>query len=534
MNLRLAPLALLPAALPARVGEGALRRGGWREMAAAECPVPVAAPGLRCFVASPELDPAKARTGLSVYFSAVHDAERLFVNGQPVGATPAEFARGPLPGPVPWLGGYRRVYPLPQGTPVSGRNSLVLHAACTGEPCGPTGAWAVARDRDAFAWQWSGTIVNLALSGALLLGALIFLALGWNLEGEPEHHRFAAFLGAGALTSALHEPAWAPERLRLALHRADAAADALLLPLFISVLLAAAAAPTAAAYPRATRLLAGLALLPLLLPAPWIGSAVFFHKLAGSALLALLMRELFRGAPLPFHADNRRELLAACAILTAGAAGDLLISRGWWRPSPQWLDTVMPLALVSAVCLAALALARRYRILQLTAYRDPLTGLNSRRLMNEQIPGELARADRLGLPVTALFCDIDLFKRVNDRWGHVAGDRALREVARRLDHARREGDLLCRWGGEEFAVFLIGQDREAGQAAGERLRAAVAQSPIPLGPSLPDEPVTISVGVASLPARQGMNSLLAAADEALCEAKRSGRNRVATHHAALM
>jgi diguanylate cyclase (GGDEF)-like protein len=189
----------------------------------------------------------------------------------------------------------------------------------------------------------------------------------------------------------------------------------------------------------------------------------------------------------------------------------------------------MTLALPLTVLVAARVLANRYQRLRQTAYRDPLTRLNSRRFMDEFIPAELARAARLGHPVTALFIDIDHFKQVNDHYGHAAGDVVLQALARRLNGLRREGDFLCRWGGEEFALFMFGQGLADAQSLAERMRASVAAEPFPLGKGMPTLPVTISIGVAALaPGNDSLPHLIAATDQALYAAKSAGRNRVMT------
>jgi diguanylate cyclase (GGDEF)-like protein len=126
--------------------------------------------------------------------------------------------------------------------------------------------------------------------------------------------------------------------------------------------------------------------------------------------------------------------------------------------------------------------------------------------------------------------DIDRFKLYNDAFGHRAGDECLAQVAKILDQSvPRAGDLLARYGGEEFAAILSGTDESGGAGVAERLRAAVER----LGIKLSDDPtqvVTISVGVAAgIPGQVWSHEvLLGAADKALYEAKRAGRNRVCT------
>jgi diguanylate cyclase (GGDEF)-like protein len=119
--------------------------------------------------------------------------------------------------------------------------------------------------------------------------------------------------------------------------------------------------------------------------------------------------------------------------------------------------------------------------------------------------------------------DIDHFKKINDTYGHQAGDEVIREVVQRLSAAGRPGDLLARYGGEEFVLLLpdVGDDAAA---IAERLRAGVAGSPV--GTAAGEVPVTISIGVAHLDPAERIDALLARADACLYQAKNSGRNRV--------
>jgi len=122
--------------------------------------------------------------------------------------------------------------------------------------------------------------------------------------------------------------------------------------------------------------------------------------------------------------------------------------------------------------------------------------------------------------------DLDDFKRINDEYGHAAGDEVLKEFAAALRATVRESDAAGRWGGEEFALVLSGTDSEGGMRLAERARAAIAERRIPVGVG-DIVSVTASFGVASFPGSSDAGSLLQAADDALYEAKRAGKNRVA-------
>ncbi|MGE4294709.1 MAG: diguanylate cyclase [Campylobacterales bacterium] len=152
---------------------------------------------------------------------------------------------------------------------------------------------------------------------------------------------------------------------------------------------------------------------------------------------------------------------------------------------------------------------------------DPLTGLFNRQIFNELLRREIARAKRHGDPLSLLVLDIDHFKRVNDTFGHLAGDRVLEGLAKELTATLRTSDLLSRWGGEEFAVLLPHTDCEGARQAAEKLRQAVETCEFE-GPGR----ITISIGAATWQTGEEMDAFFDRADRALYEAKKQGRNRV--------
>jgi len=174
-------------------------------------------------------------------------------------------------------------------------------------------------------------------------------------------------------------------------------------------------------------------------------------------------------------------------------------------------------------CMSELGVANRK--LQQAALTDALTGLYNRRYALERLDQEWADATRSGQPLACMVLDLDFFKRVNDTYGHDVGDQVLRETAGVLRAALRQGDVVCRLGGEEFVVIGRGMNRQAAQACAERLRAGVAAQGIESANGALR--VTISVGVAVRTAdTAGPPALLKAADEAVYDAKRRGRNQV--------
>ncbi len=187
---------------------------------------------------------------------------------------------------------------------------------------------------------------------------------------------------------------------------------------------------------------------------------------------------------------------------------------------------------MTAVSLASHAVvaldnARLHRIVERQALVDGLTGLANRRQCEETLASELARVERFGGALALVVADLDWFKDVNDRYGHPSGDAVLREFAALLQESLRDIDLAGRWGGEEFLLILPGTDLAGGAQVSERIRLALAGRIVLSADGTP-VPVTASFGVAATPPATTAAELFSAADAALYEAKRNGKNRVET------
>ena len=192
---------------------------------------------------------------------------------------------------------------------------------------------------------------------------------------------------------------------------------------------------------------------------------------------------------------------------------------------------------------AAIALnnARLYAQIEDQATKDGLTGLANHRHFYDRLAEELERARRSGTPLTMLMLDIDDFKKLNDTYGHPAGDEVLRVMGRLMcAELRKGGDIVARYGGEEFCAILAGMSagrrpdgagpggpEEGGTAIAERLRRRIAACEFPIGPGGAPVHVTVSIGVASWPdMAEDLDELVARADAALYAAKRAGKDRV--------
>ncbi|MFY9580250.1 MAG: diguanylate cyclase [Gaiellaceae bacterium] len=189
-------------------------------------------------------------------------------------------------------------------------------------------------------------------------------------------------------------------------------------------------------------------------------------------------------------------------------------------------DDRMTATSLAAQAVVALENARLHRIVERQARVDGLTGLANRRQCEDQLATELARVERFGGPLAVVFGDLDNFKEVNDRFGHPTGDVVLREFAHTLEEGIRDVDLAGRWGGEEFVLVLPGTDLDGAVQVAERIRAARAERVVLSAEGEPIR-VTASFGVAAFPEASTAEGLLAAADGALYQAKRAGKNRVA-------
>jgi diguanylate cyclase (GGDEF)-like protein len=174
----------------------------------------------------------------------------------------------------------------------------------------------------------------------------------------------------------------------------------------------------------------------------------------------------------------------------------------------------------------ALANLRLQETLRTRAVRDPLTNLFNRRYLEESLEREIHRAHRNGTQLGVMMLDLDHFKRFNDMFGHAGGDALLQQFAHMVQTLFRDEDIVCRYGGEEFAVMLPETNEETVRARAEELRSNTKNLHARLN-GQPLGPVTVSVGIAVTSASNSTaQGAFAAADHALYEAKRAGRDRV--------
>lgn len=164
-------------------------------------------------------------------------------------------------------------------------------------------------------------------------------------------------------------------------------------------------------------------------------------------------------------------------------------------------------------------------LLKNQATRDPLTSLYNRRYFEEEVRKKINQARKNNGMYCILMTDVDLFKRVNDTYGHKTGDKVLMELAAACERALRDRDIVARYGGEEFVIYLDDVDAENARVVAERLRETIAELSVPSDDGRIVK-FTISIGISSAAVSDNIDTLIKTADEALYRAKQNGRNRV--------
>lgn len=262
-----------------------------------------------------------------------------------------------------------------------------------------------------------------------------------------------------------------------------------------------------------------------------------------NALRSRLLNRLGRpaGRAASWHGALRRSNLALVPAadghsvsvhevkLAIGSHGVGILHVQRTRERPYTGQEQQLLTTIAAALAVALGNADVHGQIQELALRDPLTGVFNRRALNGPLQRELNAGLRYGSSACLLILELDYFKRVNERLGHVAGDSVLERVAALVQERVREVDSVGRYGGEEFAVVLPHTDLSQAQVLAERIRAEIERRAFDLDDG--SVRITASFGVASLQdsAIDSVGRWIAAADSALYEAKSQGRNRVAVH-----
>jgi diguanylate cyclase (GGDEF)-like protein len=227
--------------------------------------------------------------------------------------------------------------------------------------------------------------------------------------------------------------------------------------------------------------------------------------------------------------DQRRLRYATDSYVVVPIVGDqqafgvvALTDRADRRPfEREDLDALRVLAGPAALAIAREHLQGSIGDLRRAVTVDPLSGLFNRRYFEDRLRAETERSRRQGQSLALLMVDVDDFKRINDTFGHIEGDRALQDVAELLRRGVRIFDVCARFGGEEFAIVMPGAGADMAVQVAERIRRRVEEQS-----RHGARPITVSIGVGMLQQDEGMEDLVERADRALITAKRSGKNRV--------
>ena len=273
-------------------------------------------------------------------------------------------------------------------------------------------------------------------------------------------------------------------------------------------------------------------------PAENIGNLFMVESLAGVAPQYVALHQPWLGS---FAACDHQLIcpndssLQSIAMIPLKHRGKLIGSINLCSADPLRFtrdhasDFLAHLGIIASFCVENTV--NRARLLR-SGFTDVLTGWNNRRYLMIRLGEELARARRDQTGIVCLMLDIDHFKRVNDTWGHAAGDAVLRELALRIESQVRASDVAARFGGEEFVVLLPNTEATSAKLLAERIRAAISRTPFDL-PGGVSVTVTVSIGISEvLPGPENRDlktlgdSLIARADVALYAAKSAGRDRV--------
>ena len=247
---------------------------------------------------------------------------------------------------------------------------------------------------------------------------------------------------------------------------------------------------------------------------PWLGeySAIHHRTLFGA------VNELKSVALIPLWRDDKLR-----GTINFGSADAGRFNRQLATDFFAHLGVIASFAIENAI--------NRSRLVQ-SGLTDFLTGWHNRRYLHERMKEEISRAYRNRTGVACVLLDLDHFKSINDQYGHLAGDAALREAAQRINQQIRGGDAAARYGGDEFVVLVQAISHEQAASLAERMRQAVCATPLKLSADVQHQ-LTVSVGVAlmnmdgrTIDLKSCAEQLLAEADTALYRAKQQGRNRV--------
>ncbi|MFO7808811.1 diguanylate cyclase [Guyparkeria sp.] len=390
------------------------------------------------------------------------------------------------------------------------------------------------------------TLMRYTLFGVYLgamLGMAAFSLFLMLAVREPTYLGFAAFLAATVLYIGLRYNVltpWLPEMMQ-ALPPASRVQLAVALVALSGIWFVRRFLRTHRHDRRADLALVGIMAAALLsMPASiWMGGVFSFGVVAVFAVATLISVASLAYRAMRRGFDPAAHLLLGWSVFALAVLMYLSMLLGW-LPYAVWLTAALPVGSLASALLLALALGSRIRHKQreeavlarerdryrFLSEQDGLTGLYNRRALDRRLDRAVATSLRTGDPLSLIVLDTDWFKDYNDRYGHLAGDDALRCLARVMRANVRDGDACFRYGGEEFVILLPGQALAQATVVAERIREAYRDnSASELGPG-----GTVSLGVAQFREGDSTNTLLARGDAALYHAKERGRDRVEFAH----
>jgi diguanylate cyclase (GGDEF)-like protein len=467
-----------------------------------------------------ELAPALAATPLAFATDQIRDSDEVYLDGVLVGRTgrfPPRYDKGTFMG---------RVYPLPANlTSRGGTHVLAVRVYNAGPRGGGITAAPVLDSVSGALWRRTMRDAPRALLAAAI-GALGLFALFFFLRDrrQTDFLWFFVYTSLFTLYVATWLSAWIHTSVPLSLvFRVNFAEDFLLFLVFLLFFHRFFERPLEPRHKVIVAVHTAGALFCLLWPRVddlYYALPVCYASITAGSLdiLASLVHGARRRVP---HA---RAVLAGCSIVFLAVLHDIAQDLGLFGPAGI-LRLLGPSFLVFAIIFLSVV-ADRVKRLRVAATTDPLTGLANRAVLFERIALELARARRASRAMTLAVLDLDHFKKFNDEFGHMAGDRLLIATAQALVDSIRDTDLAARYGGEEFVVVLCEATMADALICLERVRAAVAEARV----SGAQGGTTASIGVAvydpAMRPNVSVTALLRQADAALYQAKARGRDRI--------
>lgn len=234
--------------------------------------------------------------------------------------------------------------------------------------------------------------------------------------------------------------------------------------------------------------------------------------------------QIFQNDPL-INVFHTHELLIM-PLKAKDAVNGIIVADNIYTKKPISEEDIKIFTMLANQAGLAIENSHLYEMVVRQSLTDPITGMWNHRFFQEKLREELTKTDQLKLPLSLAIIDIDNFKRLNDTYGHQHGDLVLKQLAAIFKESSREVDFICRYGGEEFALILVGTNRQQSLDVSERIRTRIEQHRFPGRQEDQSLSLTVSIGLATYPDDcQSKEDLIALADKAMYIAKFSGKNK---------